>query len=80
MTWRPAFWGVVISMFAAPATAKVLTLLTPYVLIGDMGKSAVSPLFILAGIALQVGIYVLILLAIQRRLARPVHAPVAGAA
>jgi hypothetical protein len=72
--------GLVISVVSAPATAKVLTLLTPYMLIGEMDKPDIPSAFILAGMALQVGVCVLILLAIQRRLARPVHAPVAGAA
>jgi hypothetical protein len=70
----------VVSVFAAPAATKVLTLLIPYGLIGEMIKWKSPSLFILAAIALQVGICVLILLAIQRRLNRPVHAPVAGAA
>ena len=72
--------GVVVSVISAPATTKVLTLLTPYALIAEMDKPDIPSAFIFAGIALQVGICVLILLAIQRRLARPVHAPVAGAA
>jgi hypothetical protein len=72
--------GVVISVISEPATAKVLTLLTPYALFGEMEKPTIHPVFIAVGIALQVGICVLILVAIQRRLDRPVHAPVAGAA
>jgi hypothetical protein len=70
----------VVSVFAQPAAYKALTLLTPYGLIGEMEKPTGLAGFILAAIALQTGICVLILLAIQRRLNRPVHAPVAGAA
>ena len=36
---------VVISMFAAPTTAKVLTWLTPYVLIGDMGRGSLAMVY-----------------------------------
>ena len=63
-----------------PVMLKVLTLLIPYVLFGEMVRDRRAPGFVLAAIALQLGICALILLAIQRRLARPVHAPVAGAA
>jgi ABC-type transport system involved in multi-copper enzyme maturation permease subunit len=72
--------GLVVSVFSSPTATKVLTLLTPYVLIGEMEKPTIPPAFITLAIALQVGVCVLILLAIQRRLARPVHAPVAGVA
>jgi hypothetical protein len=72
--------GVVVSVISAASTTKVLTLLIPYVLLGEMVKPTIPPAFITTAIALQVGICVLILLAIQRRLARPVHAPVASAA
>jgi hypothetical protein len=72
--------GLVISVIASPATARVLSLLMPYALLGDMVKWESPSLFILAGIGLQLGICVLILLAIQRRLSRPAHIPVAGAA
>ena len=72
--------GWVISVVSSPARTKVLTLLTPYMLIAEMDKPDIPSAFILTGIALQVGICVLILLAIQRRLARPVHVPLAEAA
>jgi len=72
--------GVVVSVIASPATTRVLTLMIPYALLGEEAKRTIPSMFIFAGIALQVGICVLILLAIGRRLARPVHAPVAGAA
>jgi len=47
---------------------------------GEAEKRTIPTAFILTAIVLQVGVCILILLAIQRRLARPVHAPVAGAA
>ena len=72
--------GWVVSVFAEPAATKMMTLLMPYALIGEFEKPAGFAGFILASIAFQVAICVLILLAIDRRLARPVHAPVAGAA
>jgi len=70
----------VVSVFARPAAFKALTLLIPYGLIGELEKPTGLAGFILAAIALQAGICVLILLAIQRRLDRPVHPPVAGVA
>ena len=72
--------GVVASVIAGPASRKVLTLLMPYTLVGDANLPGIPTGFILAAIALQSGISVLILIAIERRLNRPVHAPVAGAA
>ncbi|MGD1102430.1 MAG: hypothetical protein ABSA59_10220 [Terriglobia bacterium] len=72
--------GLVVSVISPAAPTKVLTLLIPYVLIGEAEKRTIPTGFILAAIVLQVGVCVLILLAIQRRLGRPVHAPVAGAA
>jgi ABC-type transport system involved in multi-copper enzyme maturation permease subunit len=72
--------GLVVRVISEAAATRVLTLLTPYALIAEMDKPDIPHVFILAGIALQVGVCVLILLAIQRRLARPVHAPVAGTA
>ncbi len=73
--------GVVVSVLYAPAAMmKLLTLLMPYVLFGEIQGPSRYPVFVLAAIALQLGICALILFAIQRRLARPVHAPVAGAA
>ena len=50
-----------------------------YSLAALLGSMLVS-LFVLTAIALQAGICALILLAIHKRLARPVHAPIAGAA
>ncbi len=72
--------GLVISVIAAPARTEVLTLLAPYTLIGALDKPDIPSAFIFAGIALQVAVCVLILLAIQRRLDRPVYAPLASAA
>ena len=72
--------GALVSTFAAPATSRVLTLLIPYALLGEIEKLDVPLTFILAAAILQTGICVLLLLAIQRRLARPVHIPVAEAA
>jgi hypothetical protein len=68
--------GLVLAVIATHSTAKALTLLTPFVMIRELDKPDIPAAFILAGVALQVGICVLILLAIQERLARPVHAPV----
>ena len=70
--------GVMVSVFASPeAMKKVLTFLMPYALLGEMIDLARPPRLIFAALALQLGICALILLAIQRRLARPVHAPAA---
>jgi multisubunit Na+/H+ antiporter MnhC subunit len=72
--------ALVISVIAAPATAKMMRLLTPYVLMSEMEKPDIPPAFILVAIVLQVGVCVLIHLAIQRRLSRPAHISVPGAA
>jgi len=72
--------GAVMSAVGAPATSKMLTLLIPYTLMAEMEKPDIPSGFIFGGIVLQVGICVLILLAIQRRLARPVQVPAASAA
>jgi hypothetical protein len=72
--------AAVVSVISEAATTRVLTLLTPYALLGEADKRTIPSAFIIVAIALQMGICVLILLAIQRRLARPAHAPVAGAA
>ncbi len=70
--------GVMVSVFASPAAMKrVLTFLMPYALFGEMIDLARPPRLIFAALALQLGICALILLAIQRRLSRPVHAPAA---
>lgn len=73
-------FAVVIDVIASPAMPKVLSLLTPYVLVTETDKPVIPSAFTLTGMGLQLVVCVLILLAIQRRLARPVHAPVAGAA
>jgi hypothetical protein len=46
----------------------------------EMEKPDIPPAFILVAIVLQVGVCVLIHLAIQRRLSRPAHISVPGAA
>ena len=70
--------GLVVAVIATHSVAKVLSLLTPFVVVSELDNPRIPVAFILVGIALQVGVCVLILLAIQKRLARPVHAPVAG--
>ena len=70
--------GLIVAVIATRSAAKVLSFLTPFVVVSELDNPRIPAAFIVAGIALQVGICVLILLAIQKRLARPVHAPVAG--
>jgi hypothetical protein len=72
--------GVVVSNFARPVAPKVWTMLVPYALLAEGSERTIPSAFILVAIALQAGICVLILLAIQRRLSRPVHAAAAGGA
>jgi hypothetical protein len=73
--------GVVLTVIDEPSTSNILSLITPFVVVANLGKPhAISAGFVVAGIALQGGVCALILLAIQKRLARPVHAPVAGEA
>jgi hypothetical protein len=69
---------LVVAVIATHSVAKVLSLLTPFVVVSELDNPRIPVAFILVGIALQVGVCVLILLAIQKRLARPVHAPLAG--
>ncbi len=73
--------GLVLTVIDEPSASNILSLITPFVVVANLGKPhAISAGFVLAGIAWQGGICVLFLLAIQKRLARPVHAPVAGEA
>jgi hypothetical protein len=72
--------GVVASTIAAGSAPKVMSLLNAYSMLGDFRKSPNAPAIILAAIVGQLGFCGLILLAIQRRLARPVHVAEASAA
>ena len=72
--------GLVVAVIDHPSTAKVLSLLTPYAVVSELDKPSASAAVMLVGIALQIGISVLILLAVQKRLSRQVHAPVGGEA
>jgi len=72
--------GLVASEFSAAAGPKVMTLLTAFALLGQIEKPATTPTIILVAISLQLGVCVLILVAIHKRLARPVHVPATSAA
>ena len=70
--------SLLVALIGTPSAFHALSLLTPFVLISQLDKPDFAPAFTILGIALQAGVSFLILLAIQKRLARPVHAPVAG--
>jgi multisubunit Na+/H+ antiporter MnhC subunit len=71
--------GAVITMISSVSTTRVLTLLTPYVLLGGGAKPPSPPAFILSAIVVHAGICAVFLHFIQRRLSRPVQLPVGGA-
>ena len=71
--------GFVASVFSTATTPKVMNLLTAYVLLDQIEKPSSAPTIILIAISLQLGVCVLILVAIQKRLARPVHIAAASA-
>jgi hypothetical protein len=75
-----SLFSLLVALIATPSAFHALSLLTPFVLISQLDKPDFAPAFTILGIVLQSGVSFLILLAIQKRLARPVHAPVAGEA
>ncbi len=72
--------GLVVAVIATHSAARVLTLLTPFAVVTELEKPTIPAAFVLVGIALQGGICALILLAIHKRLGRPVRVIVAGEA
>ncbi len=71
--------GVVTAAFSPASAPKVMTLLTAFALLGEIQKPS-APTIALVAMALQLGVCILILIAIQKRLARPVHVAAASAA
>lgn len=70
--------GVVTGVFSTESAPKVMTLLTAFALLGEIQRPS-APTIMLVAMALQLGVCVLILVAIQKRLARPVHIAAASA-
>ncbi len=75
-----ALIGVVLAVIDLPSIPRLLSLLTPYLVFSQMDTGLGPVAFALSGIALQMGVSALLLLAIQKRLSRPVHIPAAGEA
>ncbi len=65
--------GFVVSTFGVSTSPKVMSLLTAYALLGQIATPPSSWVIALLAIALQLGMCGLIVVAIERRLARPVH-------
>jgi hypothetical protein len=70
--------GVVTGVFSTESAPKVMTLLTAFALLGEIQRPSALTIPLVA-MALQLGVCVLILVAIQKRLARPVHIAAASA-
>jgi len=72
--------GIMVAVFSSVAAPRVMTLLTAYALLQDLEMGSSAPTLILVSVVLQLSVCGLILFAIQKRLARPLHASVASVA
>jgi hypothetical protein len=69
--------GIMVAVFSSVAAPQVMTLLTAYALLQDLEAGPSAPPLILVSVVLQLSACGLILVAIQKRLARPLHTSVA---